>query len=187
MKIFLITALLSSTLAAVEPPKTHPASRYYSLWQNSAITNEPEKEVGPPPESDIDNWVLVGLEEYVTGKVITIVNKKNPRERLRIPGHNEEAKEFSILQVIKGQSSYLDTKVILQKGPHRGEVTFDSKYLVLRKAPAPKATSKKGTPTPTPRKTTAKSPLPTTAKPASTKSPSTRPAARQRFIPKPTK
>lgn len=184
MKIFLITALLVSALSAVEPPKIQPATRYYPLWQNSAITDKP---LPPEPDdvpNDLEDWVLVGLEEYVTGKVVTIVNKKNPKERLRVPGPEEASKQFSILQVNKGQGSYLDTTVLLQKGEHRGEVSFDSKYLVLRKAPPLKPTSKKK-PTPTPTKT-GKSPLPTSAKPATTSS-TTRKAPRQRFIPKPTK
>jgi len=201
MKIFLITTLLASTLSAVEPPKVQPANRYYSLWQNSAITDKPVVDKPEALPNDLEDWVLVGLEEYVTGKVVTIVNKKNPKERLRVPGPEDASKEFSILQVIKGQGSYLDTKVILQKGPHRGEVTFDSKYLVLRKAPPPKAqiTTKKTSSTPTPTRKisttgrkipspTQKSPLPPGATPAkSTQTNSTRTPPRTRFIEKPTK
>ncbi|MDB4500569.1 hypothetical protein N9224_00120 [Akkermansiaceae bacterium] len=192
MKIFLITAFLGcliSSLGAVDPPKTYPANRYYSLWQNSPVTDKPL----PPPideVNDLEDWVLVGLEEYTTGKVVTIVNKKDPSQRLRVPGPLDASKEFTVLEVKKGEGSFMDTTVILQKGKNRGEVSFDSKYLVLRKAPPRKATKKPTTKPSSSRKTPAPTPtpkgLPGGATPA--KSPTTTTnAPRRRYIPKPTK
>lgn len=187
MKFFLTTVFLISSLGAVEPPKTYPANRYYSLWQNSPVTDKPL----PPPideVNDLEDWVLVGLEEYTTGKVVTIVNKKDPSQRLRVPGPDEASKEFTVLEVKKGEGSFMDTTVTLQKGVNRGEVAFDSKYLVLRKAPPRKPTTSKTstarkTPTPTP--TPTPKGLPGGATPA--KSSTTSNAPRRRYIPKPTK
>ncbi|MGC6425897.1 MAG: hypothetical protein ACON5H_02750 [Akkermansiaceae bacterium] len=189
MKYFLfLIALLVGLLPAVEPPKTHPSTRYYPLHNNSAITDKPVIEAPDEGPNDLENWVLVGLKEYVTGKVATIVNKKDPKVRLQVPGHTDEEKEFTLLEVKKGVSSYLETTVLLRKGPHQGTVGFDPKYLVIRRAAPAKTTSPKK-PTSTTRNTTAtgKSPLPTSAKPATTSSTTTRKAPRQRFIPKPTK
>lgn len=186
MKILLVSVILAGFLGAVEPPVTQPANRYYSLWQNSPITVKPDPPV-VDEVNDLEDWVLVGLEEYASGKIATIVNKKDPKIRLRIPGTGEQEQEFSILEVQKGQGSFLDTKVILQKGKHRGEVGYESKYLVIRKAaPRPANTKKpttsnqRKTPTPTP---TPKG-LPGGIK-SSTKT--TKNAPRVRHIPKPTK
>lgn len=186
MKIFLITAFLSaliSSLGAVEPPKTYPANRYYTLWQNSPITDKPL----PPivdEVNDLEDWVLVGLEEYTTGKVVTIVNKKDPSLRLRVPGPSDESKEFTVLEVKRGESGFMDTTVTLQKGKNRGEVSFDSKYLVLRKAPTKSISTKTSTSRKTPTPTPTPKVLPGGATPV--KAPTTN-APRRRYIPKPTK
>lgn len=184
MKFLFFIALFVCSLGAVEPPKAQPANRYYTLWQNSPITDKPIVE-DEPEINDLEDWVLVGLEEYASGKIATIVNKKDPKIRLRIPGTGEQEQEFSIIEVQKGQGSFLDTKVILQKGKHRGEVGYDSKYLIIRKA-APRQTNTKKPATSTQRKTPTPTPkgLPGGAQP-STKT--TKNAPRVRHIPKPTK
>ena len=149
MKALLISLTLILQVCAVEPPQTYIVSRYNHLWQNSPISDPP-----PPPDeegvkNDLDDWVLVGLEEYVGGHIVTLVNKKDTKERVRIPGTDEVSIDFAVLEVRMAEpeegkmSSYLDKEVHIQKGPHRGWVKFDSKYLVLRKAPVVASNKKK--------------------------------------------
>ncbi|MGJ8695151.1 MAG: hypothetical protein ACSHYF_02455 [Verrucomicrobiaceae bacterium] len=183
MKAIFLVLSLALPLAAVEPPQTHLASRYNHLWQNSPLT-DPPLPVDPINEpNDLEDWVLVGLEKYTDGQFVTLVNKKNTSERIRIPGRKSEG--FAVLEVKQSEGSFLDTEVHIQKGPHRGWVKFDTKYLVLRKAPPPQAQTKKTT-----QKTTTKTATPTPAGlPGGTKTatPTTTKAPRTRYIPKPKK
>ncbi|MDB4725545.1 hypothetical protein OAF44_03385 [Akkermansiaceae bacterium] len=182
MKLFLISFLILLQAGAQEPPQTFIVSRYNTLWQNSPFTDPP-----PPPEqevkNDLEDWVLVGLRKGTDGTHITLVNKKDTKQRVQVPGGRSElAKEFRILEVNPDPSgSVSKTEVIVQKGEHRGPVTFDSKYLTIRKAPAPKGKA------PVQKKPAAKTPpgLPGgtgAAKPAA-KTPAKAP--RTRYIPKP--
>ncbi|MEJ6646628.1 MAG: hypothetical protein QNL24_04815 [Akkermansiaceae bacterium] len=185
MKAILISLTLILQVCAVEPPQTHIVSRYNHLGQTTPISDPP-----PPPEeggvkNDIDDWVLVGLEEYVGGKVVTLVNKKNTKERVRVPSNEELAKDFAVLEVKKSDGSYLESEVHIQKGPHRGWVKFDSKYLVLRKAPVVNSNKKK---TNTPAQKTAGKGAPPGLPAGATKTvpaKETKKPPRTRYIPKP--
>ena len=183
MKFLFISLILVLQATAQEPPKTFIVSRYNHLWQNSPMTDPP-----PPPEkeekNDLEDWVLVGLAKYKDGPQITLVNKKDTKQRIRIPGGRSEiAREFRILEVKADPSgSASKTEVVLQKGPHRGTVTFDKKYLTIRKAPT--KTAKAKTPTSAAKKTPPGFPGGTPKKPTNT-TPSKAP--RTRYIPKPKK
>jgi|GEM_PF-2182711 len=147
MKLFLSLLFLTLQASAVEPPQTYMVSRYNHLWQNSPIT-DPPPEIAPDVKNDLDDWVLVGLEKYADSNYVTLLNKKDTKQRIRVPGPDPLAKEFSILEVKRGSGSMLETEVVLKKGIHRGTVAFDAKYLTIRKAPAPRPNKKAPKPTP---------------------------------------
>ncbi|MDA8876154.1 hypothetical protein N9H94_01850 [Akkermansiaceae bacterium] len=186
MKLFLISFLLVLQAHAQEPPQTFIVSRYNDLWQNSPFTDPPV--VIPPGEkNDLEDWVLVGLRKGADGTHITLVNKKDSKQRVQVPGGRSDlAKEFRILEVNPDPSgSVSKTVVMVQKGEHRGPVTFDRKYLTIRKAPAqrgkaPNPASKGKTPAKTP---------PSLPGGTGAVKPGTTPtkAPRTRYIPKPKK
>jgi hypothetical protein len=183
MKALFISLILILQVSAVEPPKTYIVSRYNHLWQNSPISDPPPPPEGDDVKNDLDDWVLVGLEEYVDGKVVTLVNKKNTKERVRVPSKEELAKDFAIIEVKKSGGSYLENEVHIQKGPHRGWVKFDSKYLVLRKAPVVTSSKKKSS-TST-QKTPGKGVPPGLPASATKSTPVKKTEPRTRYIPKP--
>ncbi len=136
MKYLLIPFFFILQVSAQELPENISISRYNNLWQKSPFSDPP-----PPPikevENDLEDWVLVGLEKYANQSYVTLLNKKDTKQRIRVPGPGEIAREFRILEVKREPgAATLSTTVVLQKGKQRGSVAFDPKYLTIRKAPS---------------------------------------------------
>ena len=142
--VFLLT-IFTGGLAFAAPPTVHRSDRYKDLYLNSAITDP------PPPEDVIDvpenlpDWVLVAVSKYVGKTEIEVMNIKD-RTRVRIPGPAATEMGFEIKEVKQSRNFIEETVVTLKKGNETGEVTFDPKFLVLKKAAGPSVA--KGAPAP---------------------------------------
>ncbi|MBR9760486.1 hypothetical protein GYB43_09235 [bacterium] len=139
--IFLFCAVTAATLQADEPPETYIPSRYYDLWRNSPFTDPPPVEEKEEVKNDLEDWVLMGVRKYKDSQIVTVVNSKDRAQRVEIPGSDANELGFAILEV-KMARSFLNTEVHLQKGPHRGWVQYDPKFLVVKRAAGPSKSSK---------------------------------------------
>ena len=139
--IFLFCAVTAVTLQADEPPETYIPSRYYDLWRNSPFTDPPPVEEKEEVKNDLEDWVLMGVRKYKDSQIVTVVNSKDRAQRVEIPGSDANELGFAILEV-KMARSFLNTEVHLQKGPHRGWVQYDPKFLVVKRAAGPSKSSK---------------------------------------------
>lgn len=133
---FLFCAVTAATLHADEPPETYIPSRYYDLWRNSPFTDPPPVEEKEEVKNDLEDWVLMGVRKYKDSQIVTVVNSKDRAQRVEIPGSDANELGFAILEV-KMARSFLNTEVHLQKGPHRGWVQYDPKFLVVKRAAGP--------------------------------------------------
>lgn len=138
----LIFSLLVLTgWAAAEVPKTPPVTKYRSLWTDSPFTAKP-----PPPgptevDNRIDDYALLGVSPIPSGYRVTIVEKKNPEERIVI--ESDRPKEgFKILAVVRKAGDPLGTTVRLATGAMTGTVAFEDKLLEI-KAPPPQQAAQK--------------------------------------------
>ena len=138
---FLLCAVTAATLQADEPPETFIPSRYYDLWRNSPFTDPPPEEVKEDIKNDLDDWVLMGVRKYKDRQIVTVVNSKDRAQRIEVPSRDANELGLAILEV-KMARSFLNTEVHLQKGPHRGWVQYDPKFLVVKRAAGPTKTSK---------------------------------------------
>jgi len=203
-----LTFAMGCSIALATPPENYPPSRYIDLYRNSPFTDEP-----PPPEkvdviNEIADWTMVGLRKSVDSVVVTLLNTKNRDERIRIPSKEATEMGFAIREV-KYERNFLNSEVLLQKGPHTGKVTFDPKFLVLKAIAGPAAqksavpnpaspNTRGATPTapggvppvpgsnPSDANTPGKVPVPT-ATPAKTNPTSTKSTGRTRYVPRPKK
>ena len=137
----LFCAVTAATLQADEPPETYIPSRYYDLWRNSPFTDPPPVEEKEEVKNDLEDWVLMGVRKYKDSQIVTVVNSKDRAQRVEIPGSDANELGFAILEV-KMARSFLNTEVHLQKGPHRGWVQYDPKFLVVKRAAGPSKSSK---------------------------------------------
>jgi len=138
---FLLCAVTAVTLQADEPPETYIPSRYYDLWKNSPFTDPPPVEEKEEVKNDLEDWVLMGVRKYKDSQIVTVVNSKDRAQRVEIPSSDANELGFAILEV-KMARSFLNTEVRLQKGPHRGWVQYDPKFLVVKRAVGPSKSSK---------------------------------------------
>ena len=138
---FLLCAVTAVTLRADEPPETYIPSRYYDLWKNSPFTDPPPVEEKEEVKNDLEDWVLMGVRKYKDSQIVTVVNSKDRAQRVEIPSSDANELGFAILEV-KMARSFLNTEVRLQKGPHRGWVQYDPKFLVVKRAVGPSKSSK---------------------------------------------
>jgi hypothetical protein len=134
-----LSALTCATLftgwATAELPKKMPVGRYSGLWMSSPFTSKPPPP-GPMVEGNpLEDYALIGVSPIAGGYRVSLINKKNPEERLLVDTDNPASK-FKILNVTRKPGDPLGTVVRLTTGSVTGTVTYDDKLLTLVAAPA---------------------------------------------------
>ena len=137
----LLTLLVLTGWAAAEIPREQPVTKYRKLWTDSPFTSKPPP-AGPTEESNrIDDYALLGVSPIPSGYRVTIVEKKNPEERIVI--ESDQPKDgFKILAVVRKAGDPLGTTVRLATGAVTGTVAFEDKLLEI-KAPPPQQAAQK--------------------------------------------
>ncbi|HVJ45732.1 MAG TPA: hypothetical protein VM511_05055, partial [Luteolibacter sp.] len=125
--------LALAAMAAADLPKPAPVTRYTALWTESPFTTKPPDNINAPEPNPLEDYALGGIAPISGGYRITLLNRKNPEERIVIPDNPD----FKILAVQYASGNPLDTTVRLSTGSKTGTVAFDPKLLVLKAAPAP--------------------------------------------------
>jgi hypothetical protein len=134
--LFCLLALVGSVQADL--PKKTPPSRYANLWTNSPFTAKPPP-AGPVDQvNPLDDYALLGVSPIsATGYRVTLINKKQPDERITVDSDKTNT-DFKILEVIRKSGDPLGTEVRMSSGSMTGKVSFDQKLLVLTPAAPPK-------------------------------------------------
>jgi hypothetical protein len=134
MKLSLSLFLLGAAMAAAELPKKAPITRYTGLWTNSPFTTKPPPATSGPEANPLDDYALVGVSPIAGGHRVTLLNRKNPDERITID--SDRKSDFIILSVTRKPGDPLGTVVRLQTNNKQGNVTFDPALLTLKAPPA---------------------------------------------------
>lgn len=134
MKFFLIPLLLLGVTgwSMAEVPKKRPKSAYAGLWTNSPFTTKPPPAAAAAIANPLDDYALSGVAPIPGGYRVTLLNKKNPEQRIVIP----DDPNFRIVAVNYQTGSPLGTTVRLVTGGKEGVVSFDEKLLTLKAPPA---------------------------------------------------
>lgn len=175
--------------ASADVPRKKPVGSYSKLWSQSPFTVPP-----PPPDPGeegpgaLDDYVLTGVSKLPEGYFVSLMNKKKREDRITIIPGQPNAGGYKVMSVVQDPIDYKATKVKISIGGMSGEtgtVTYDEKYLALKRAPvaAKKPTGKPGTPQ-VPRPGTPAKP---TAKPTTPSSSSPNRTPRVRRVPTPPK
>jgi hypothetical protein len=147
MKTLPRTLLISLGLigwVAADLPRKAPLTKYSRLWSDSPFTSKPPP---PPPGEEVnplEDYALCGVSPIPSGYRVTLLNKKNPEERIVVD--SDRPKEgFSILSVSRKAGDPLGTVVRMSSGSVTGTVAFDEAHLAPV-APAAPAAPPKGPP-----------------------------------------
>ncbi len=121
------------------PPKKPKLVQFSRLWVSSPFTIKPTVQ-GQVPVSPLErDWSLGGISPFGSGYSVTIINKKNRKERIRfIPGY--ETRGFKLLEVKQNPQSYKLSKVLIMKGGQKGWIGYDEKVVKLKTSGTSKQT-----------------------------------------------
>ncbi|WAC19471.1 hypothetical protein OVA24_19795 [Luteolibacter sp. SL250] len=133
MKTVIILFIALAATALAKPPRVVPTTKYTRLWTDSPFTTKPPPP--PPPEvaNPLEDYALGGISPIPGGYRVTLLNRKNPEERIILP----ENQDFKVLSVQYAPGNPLGTTVRVSTGSKSGTVAFDEKLLTLKAAPAP--------------------------------------------------
>jgi hypothetical protein len=99
---------------------------------NSPFTTKPPPVAAAAVANPLDDYALSGVAPIPGGYRVTLLNKKNPEQRIVIPDDSN----FRVIAVNYQTGSPLSTTVRLVTGGKEGVVSFDEKLLTLKPAPA---------------------------------------------------
>jgi hypothetical protein len=125
-------------------PKKAPLFQYNGLWTNSPFTSKPPTKDPVQPVNPLDDFTLTGIAPVPGGYMITIMNKKDPTEKVVIsPGVDSK---FKVISVNRNPEERLGTTVVLSAGSVQGTVSFEPDLITI-KAPAAAAPPQANNPT----------------------------------------
>ncbi len=133
--LMLATAL--SAVATADLPRKAPLTKYSTLWTDSPFTSKP-----PPPEqvaaaNPLEDYALAGVSPIPDGYRVTLLNRKDPKERIVVETH-KPSEGFKILGINRKSGDPLGTVVRMASGNVTGTVSFDESLLTLEAPPQPK-------------------------------------------------
>ena len=133
----LLLPALTAVLHAGVPQKL-PLSNYSRLWTNSPFTSKPPTFGSGPIANPLDDYALLGVSPIGKGHRVTLINKKQPDQRITVETGKTSADGFSIIKVNRKAGQPLETTVEMASGSMQGTVSFDEKLLTIA-APPPVA------------------------------------------------
>lgn len=128
-RILLLAVAFAGSAVAGLPKKT-PVRTYQDLWTNSPFTSPAPPPPPIKPTNILENYALGGVSPIGSGYRVTLLNKKNPEERI-IVDTDRPREGFKVLTVIRKPGDPLGTLVSMAVGSMTGTVGFDEKLLTL--------------------------------------------------------
>lgn len=138
MKTVLTILLATSVLVAAQAPRKDALSKYRQLWEKSLVTikpDPPEKEVEELP-SELDDYVLGGWSQTSQGYLVSLINSKDPKDRLTIAPGMPNRGGYQVLDVKRDPMNYKSSQVLIQLGANQKWIGYEDKFLTLQQPPA---------------------------------------------------
>lgn len=133
--LLLILPALTAVLQAGVPQK-QPLENYARLWTDSPFTAKPPVAGAGPIANPLGDYALLGVSPIGDNKYrVTLINKKNPEQRITVESGKPSADKFSIIKVNREPGQPLKTTVEMSSGTAHGTVSFDEKLLTIAATP----------------------------------------------------
>lgn len=133
--LLLILPALTAVLQAGVPQK-QPLGNYSRLWTDSPFTAKPPVVGAGPIANTLGDYALLGVSPIGDNKYrVTLINKKNPEQRITVESGKPSADKFSIIKVNREPGQPLKTTVEMSSGTAHGIVSFDEKLLTIAAPP----------------------------------------------------
>ena len=174
----LLLPALTAVLHAGVPQKL-PLSNYSRLWTNSPFTSKPPTFGSGPIANPLDDYALLGVSPIGKGHRVTLINKKQPDQRITVETGKTSADGFSIIKVNRKAGQPLETTVEMASGSMQGTVSFDEKLLTIAAPPPVAPAAPAQAPQPIQGQATPVQPRPRVVPPPAPSSPNINPAAGQ--------
>ena len=141
MKFVFILLLVGSVFASAQAPRKNPLTKYRQLWEKSLVTVPP-----PPPEkeevekvTELDDYVLGGWSQTSQGYLVSLINSKNPKERITIAPGMPNKGGYQVVDVKRDPMNYKSSEVLIQVGSDQKWIGYEDKFLTLQQPPAARA------------------------------------------------
>jgi hypothetical protein len=154
-------------------------SNYSRLWTNSPFTSKPPTFGSGPIANPLDDYALLGVSPISKGHRVTLINKKQPDQRITVETGKTSADGFSIIKVNRKAGQPLETTVEMASGSMQGTVSFDEKLLTIAAPPPVAPAAPAQAPQPIQGQATPVQPRPRVVPPPAPSSPNINPAAGQ--------
>jgi hypothetical protein len=138
----LLASVCLAHIASATPPKKPNIGQFNGLITRSPFTIKPTPETlkaDSPLERD---WMLASIRPSGNGYSVTLMHKKNRKERIRfLPGFSSG--EYQLIDVKQDNQSNKNSQVLVRKGSQEAWISYDEKLIKVRRAAAGKARGKK--------------------------------------------
>lgn len=140
--VTITSLLLTGECLGQVAAKRLPPSRYSHLWASSPFTIEESKSNNDNkvvPASALDNWALSGFATIGEKKVVILLNKTKPDERVMVISGEKNERNLEVLEIDPG-NAYIQARVKLRLGGSlEGWISYQPELLKLKNVPAPQA------------------------------------------------
>ena len=132
-----------ASVASAAPPRKPTVGQFNKLIRESPFTIKPKP---PEPGGSVTplerDWMLGSIRPDGSAYAVTLINKKNRKERIRFePGFSPA--DFKLLEVKQDPRDSSRSRVRVRKGNQTAWLTYDEKLIKVRRAaPARKISSK---------------------------------------------
>lgn len=148
MKFFTLILIASCGFASGQADRKQSLTKYRQLWERSLVTDKPEKVEPPKGPGVLDDYVLGGWTQTSQGYVVSLINKKNPKERLTIAPGIPNKDGFQVMDAKRDPSGYKGSQVLVRVGGEEGWVGYEDKFLTIQQPVAKRPTRGQRKPTP---------------------------------------
>ena len=129
-------------MVTAKPPQKPNIRQFADLIARSPFTIKPAPD-RPDPVTPLErDWMLGSIRPSGNGWSVTLINKKNRKDRIRIiPGFSSG--EFQLLEVKQDPRSYKNSKVKVRKGSLTAWIGYDEKLVKVKPPVAAKSPQRK--------------------------------------------
>lgn len=178
-KLIFAVSLVGVLVSSADPPRKDSLTKYRQLWEASLVTVKPVIEA-PAPEDEttpLDDYTLGGYTRTTQGYFVSLINTKDPKDRLTIAPGVPGSQAYEVLEVKTDPSNFTSAQVLIKVGNQQKWLSYDEKHLVLRQPAQAKPAAEPANPT------QVKPPIPTSASNNTSNSQTRQPRVRRVPVP----